>query len=98
MNYIDLGYDGFLSKNIFNTRQSSADNRARMMTGSIVSSVLANDSVTDAKISSVSADKITAGTIQVSTFLGGENILLDGANVQIVINDGSYDRVIIGDI
>ena len=96
MNYIDLGYDGFLSKSIFNTRQSSADNRARMMTGSIVSSVLANDSVTDAKISSVSADKITAGTIQVSTFLGGENILLDGEETRILIFDGMKDRILLG--
>jgi hypothetical protein len=44
----------------------------------------------------VSASRITAGTIAAAANLGNANVILDGANKRIVINDGTNDRVLIG--
>jgi hypothetical protein len=50
-------------------------------------------------IRNLTADKILAGTISVAIGLGTEGtgyIKLDGGNNNIVVNDGSNDRVLIG--
>lgn len=44
----------------------------------------------------VSASRITAGTIAVAANLGASNVLLDGANKRIIVNDGTNDRILIG--
>ena len=44
----------------------------------------------------IRADNIVGGTVSVGVNLGETNILLDGANKRIIINDGSYDRILIG--
>lgn len=37
-----------------------------------------------------------SGTIRLGTGSGTASIMLDGANKRIIINDGSYDRILIG--
>jgi len=54
------------------------------------------DSVKDRHIESLTADKITAGTITVALGVGSANIIIDGENTRIVINDGTHDRILIG--
>lgn len=54
--------------------------------------------ITSAKISDLAADKITAGTIgALSINVGDGKIKLDGANKRITANDGTRDRVYLGD-
>jgi len=66
---------------------------------------IADASITDAKIASLSADKITAGIISVLAQLGGESgdkarIELDGENTRIVLyenyNDSANPQIVIG--
>jgi len=64
--------------------------------GVIINSLLQDNSVTNAKIVNLDADKINAGTVTVSLGIGGANVLIDGANNRIVINDGTNDRVLLG--
>ncbi len=52
--------------------------------------------ISTAKIKNLSADVITAGTINVKISIGGGNIYIDGANNRIIVNDGTVDRVLIG--
>jgi hypothetical protein len=57
---------------------------------------IANASITDAKISSLSAAKITAGNLVVPVDVGDPAsgyIRLDGVNNRIIINDGTDDRM-----
>ena len=52
-----------------------------------------------ANIGTLTFNQISGGTINVLANLGtgsGGSIVLDGANKRIMINDGSYDRVLIG--
>ena len=37
-----------------------------------------------------------SGTIRLGTGSGTASIILDGANKRIIINDGSYDRILLG--
>lgn len=58
-------------------------------------------SVKDRNVQTISADKITAGTVivQIPIGAGGATdgyILIDGENNRIIVNDGTYDRVLIG--
>ena len=64
--------------------------------GQVQTAGIADDSVTNVKISSVSADKITAGTLSAVTNLGATSIKLDGENKRIIVNDGTNDRILIG--
>lgn len=52
--------------------------------------------ITNAKIYSMAVDKLTAGTISVAANVGGSNVKIDGGNNRILINDGSYDRILLG--
>ena len=49
-----------------------------------------------ANIGTLSFNEISGGTINVLANLGTANIKLDGANKQIVVNDGTDDRILIG--
>ena len=56
-----------------------------------------NAAITNAKIVSLDAGKLTAGTINISINVGEENIRLDGANNYLVVEDDSDDdRVLLG--
>ncbi len=55
--------------------------------------------VTDAKITSLSADKILAGDLVVAVNVGEPAtgyVRLDGGNNRIIINDGTNNRILIG--
>jgi hypothetical protein len=53
-------------------------------------------------LSGVDGSAVFKGTIQASSFiagaveLGSANVILDGANARIIINDGTNDRIILG--
>lgn len=61
---------------------------------------IADAAITNAKIVSLAADKITAGTLVVAVGVGtsgdGE-IVLDGVNVRITMSDTADIRLLIGD-
>jgi len=64
--------------------------------GAITNAKIGSAAIDDSKIGTLTANKISAGTITVAMELGTGNIILDGANKQILINDGTNDRVLIG--
>jgi hypothetical protein len=45
-----------------------------------------------AYVSKAGADQVLSGSVQV----GNGNVKIDGVNKRILINDGSYDRILIG--
>lgn len=58
--------------------------------------------VTTTKVQFITADKIAAGTVTVAmnlgTSIGDAYILLDGANNRILVNDGTTNRIVIGNV
>ena len=76
------------------------DKLERLLQGQPIGTVrIADLAVTDAKIASLSADKITAGTLIVAVGVGESGsggILVDGENVRIVMYD-SVNRLCLGD-
>ena len=67
--------------------------------GSVDTINLVDYAVTDAKITSMSADKILAGDLVVAVGVGSSNggyIRLDGENNRIIVNDGTDNRILIG--
>ena len=58
--------------------------------------------ITTSKVQSISADRIASGTVVVAVNLGtasgGAYLLLDGANNRILVNDGTTNRVVIGEV
>ncbi len=58
----------------------------------------AHRKITSADIVNLTADKILSGTITVAIGVGGSNIIIDGSVPDIVINDGTRDRIILGKI
>ena len=60
-----------------------------------------DNAITNRKITSVSVDKLTAGTILVSVNLGtssGGTLILDGSNNRMVGHDGTTNRWVLGDV
>lgn len=47
-------------------------------------------------ISKTGTNEQVSGTIRLGTGTGAASIILDGANKRIIINDGTYDRILIG--
>lgn len=69
----------------------------RILSGQPVGTVrIADGAITNAKITSLSADKITTGNLIVAIGVGNGHILIDGENERIIINDGTNDRVLLG--
>jgi hypothetical protein len=61
---------------------------------------IADAAITNAKIDSVAADKITAGNLIVQVGVGDSedgSIILDGVNVRQTMSDDSDTRLLIGD-
>lgn len=58
--------------------------------------------VTTFAIDATTGNAVFKGTIQAESFVGGavyvgdNSVILDGANRRIIVNDGDYDRVLIG--
>lgn len=74
-----------------------------LLSGVPISTVrIADASITNAKIVSMEADKITAGDIIVGIDIGGtfsgRYIRIDGANGRIVSNDGTTNRGVFGEV
>ena len=80
--YLELGFDVF-GLNTVQTSQQIPANLADYILE------VAEGSVSNKKIKSVSADKITAGTFAAVTNVGDESIQLDGENKTIKIFDDS---------
>lgn len=82
VSYIDLGFNQY-GMNSVRTAQQMPANLADYILE------VAENSVSNQKIKSVSADKITAGTLAAVTNVGDESIQLDGQNKTIKIFDDS---------
>lgn len=80
--YMDIGFDTYGMSSVQTTQQIPANLADYILE-------VAEGSVSNKKIKSVSADKITAGTLAAVTNVGDESIELDGENKEIKIYDGS---------
>lgn len=80
--YIDLGYDQYG----LNTIQSASKIPANLADYILE---IAEGAVSDKNVKSLSADKITAGTLAAVTNIGDSSIRLDGENKTIEIDDDS---------
>lgn len=59
------------------------------------------NAVGQSKIAFISADKIATGTLIASVNLGtpgGGYVLIDGPNNRILVNDGTTNRIVIGEV
>jgi len=71
------------------------------ITGMLYDAILERSSVTTTQVKSISADRIGAGTVIVGLNLGTSSagyVLLDGANNRIIVNDGTTNRIVIGNV
>jgi hypothetical protein len=74
--------------------------------GKVVSSFMFDSTydrnvISESKIAFLSADKIASGTVVVGLNLGSSSagyLLLDGANNRILVNDGTTNRIVIGNV
>jgi hypothetical protein len=82
INYTQLGFDSFGLSNIQGASPIPANLADYILE-------VAENSVSNKKIRSVSADKITAGTLVAVTNIGDESIKLDGEDHSIKIYDAS---------
>lgn len=103
MDYRELGLNQFLqpinAPISLSGAVSSYDFDSNYSSNIIRTTTVQDNAITDRKITSISADKIGAGTVIVSINLGTATtgyMKLDGANNNIVINDGTVDRIIMG--
>lgn len=79
----------------------SSGNTVFSVAGQVSTSGIADSAVTDAKITSVAAEKIIAGDLIVAVDIGNPAtgyVRLDGANNRILVNDGTDNRIVIGDV
>ncbi len=73
-----------------------ADGSVTTASGIVQGAGIANNAVSDPKIISVAVDKLTTGTLEVVMDVGSGNVKIDGGNKQILVNDGTNDRILIG--
>lgn len=69
---------------------------ARGGVGRLSGSQVFPDQIKDRLIESLSVSKLNAGTIRAQMAVGGANVLIDGSQGTIIINDGFTDRILIG--
>lgn len=89
ISYLDLGFNSYGMRVIGISQQIPANLADYMLE-------IAESSVSNNKIKSMSADKITTGTITAVASIGESNVKIDGEENRILINDGTNDRVLIG--
>jgi hypothetical protein len=80
--YIDLGFNQYGLNTIGVTQQIPANLADYILE-------VAENSISDINVKSISADKLTAGTLAAVTNVGDESIQLDGENKTIKIFDDS---------
>lgn len=69
--------------------------------GQIQTSGIADEAVGDSQISGITAEKILAGDIIVAVDVGDVStgyVRLDGTNDRIIVNDGTDNRIVIGNV
>ncbi len=76
--------------------RNAAITNAKIGTAQITNALLGTAIIGTANIGTLSFNEISGGTINVLANLGTGNVKLDGANKQIIINDGTNDRILIG--
>jgi len=91
IDYTDLGYNNRLQ-----ATDSLAANNDNFVTSTQFEAENDRNTVSNYNIKTISAEKINAGTITTQLFLGGTSIIIDGAAKQIIVNDGTTDRILIG--
>jgi len=89
--YTQLGYNNRLQ-----ATDSLAAANENFTTGTEFTANTEGNAVTNYNVRNISADKISAGTIVVSMNIGGANITIDGSAQQILVSDGTTNRIIIG--
>lgn len=82
--------------NVFGVSKDSLANKNSFVTSTEYEANNDRNAVTNYNVRNISADKISAGTIVVSMNIGGANITIDGSAQQILVNDGTTDRILIG--
>jgi trimeric autotransporter adhesin len=74
---------------------------SKLGSGSVDTINIVDYAITDAKITSLSANKILAGDLVVAVDVGNPTtgyVRLDGVNNRILVHDGTNPRIVIGDI
>jgi len=99
--YTSIGYNNLMQKigslsDSSGTTTSAYKYDTDYEQGAITATHYKDQSITNAKIVNLTADKIDAGTITTQLFLGGTSIIIDGSAKQIIVNDGTTDRILIG--
>ncbi len=72
-----------------------------LQNASITNAKIGSLAVQDGNILSLSANKLTAGTVLVSVNVGSAAsgyVLIDGVNNRILVNDGTTNRIVIGNV
>lgn len=80
VSYLDIGFDSYGLNSIQTASQIPANLADYILE-------VAEGSISNKKVKSVSADKITAGTLSAVTNVGDESIILDGENRVIKVYD-----------
>lgn len=80
-----------LEKDYILRRIAYVSSRIRRIEG-----IFGGEKISNVRIDTVSVSKLVSGILGISANLGEENIKIDGVNNRILINDGDYDRVLIG--
>jgi len=99
MSYRDAGFDPFFRRMIpsNNGNMSAVSFDSQQEGDQIIEYSISDQSITKNKIKSINAEKIETSTLRASLNVGdGESINISGPNNNIVVNDGTYDLVLIG--
>ena len=99
--YTSIGYNNLMQK-IGSLSDSSGTTKSAYKydtdyeQGAITATHYKDQSITNAKIVNLTADKIDAGTITTQVFLGGSTILMDGVNGDMTWFSGTTPMIYIG--
>ena len=82
--------------------QNNAVTTTKIENAAITTAKIVDAAITNAKIVTLAANKLTAGTltvaVDVGTASGGAFVRVDGANNRIIVNDGTTNRIVIGNV
>lgn len=100
MSYLESGFNQNLTRQPEETRQYDSVNISDLLpsdsTIPLSNVSVQENNIKEFMVESLSVAKLEAGTIEVAMNVGGSNVLIDGGNTRIVINDGSNDRILLG--
>lgn len=82
------------------TQKSAANYETSFEDESVIEGKIANGSITNAKIKSITAEKILSSTltavVDIGAGEGGAFLKMDGPNNRFLTNDGMTNRIVIG--